>query len=222
MAERRSGAAAFRSSVRTYLDGLTKNVQLIQKSPATLSGRSATIPVTVQNNLVQGVKGLTLELTSSQPNRLDTGEPQEITVDGGHSQSFKFDTTANANGPVQVTAQLYTSDGKPYGRPMTFQVNVTEITSTIMLVIAGGVLLLVLAGVRIYLQRKRAAWGATATGPTVTAGPGTATETAVRTVTSRSSRVTASRTPVRKARTGPAQVRKWTVDRWRGRMAGDG
>ncbi|WP_167538251.1 DUF6049 family protein [Streptomyces albofaciens] len=154
-----AGAAAFRSSVRTYLDGLTKNVQLIQKSPATLSGRSATIPVTVQNNLVQGVKGLTLELTSSQPNRLDTGEPQEITVDGGHSQSFKFDTTANANGPVQVTAQLYTSDGKPYGRPMTFQVNVTEITSTIMLVIAGGVLLLVLAGVRIYLQRKRAAVG---------------------------------------------------------------
>lgn len=152
-----AGAAAFRSSVRTYLDGLTKNVQLIQKSDATLSGRSATIPVTVQNNLVQGVKNLTLELTSSQPNRLDTGEPQEITVDGGHSQSFKFDTTANANGPVQVTAQLYTSEGKPYGRPMTFQVNVTEITSTIMLVIAGGVLLLVLAGVRIYLQRKRAA-----------------------------------------------------------------
>ncbi|MFD7662539.1 DUF6049 family protein [Streptomyces sp. NPDC059788] len=151
-----AGAAAFRTSVRTYLDGLTKNVRLIQKSDATLSGRSATIPVTVQNNLVQGVKGLTLELTSSQPNRLDAGEPQEITVDGGHSQSFKFDTTANANGPVQVTAQLYTSEGKPYGRPMTFQVNVTEITSTIMLVIAGGVLLLVLAGVRIYLQRKRA------------------------------------------------------------------
>lgn len=151
-----AGAAAFRSSVRTYLDGLTKNVQLIQKSDATLSGRSATIPVTVQNNLVQGVKNLTLELTTSQPNRLDTGEPQEITVDGGHSQSFKFDTTANANGPVQVTAQLYTSEGKPYGLPMTFQVNVTEITSTIMLVIAGGVLLLVLAGVRIYLQRKRA------------------------------------------------------------------
>ncbi|MEU2788620.1 DUF6049 family protein [Streptomyces sp. NPDC007100] len=152
-----AGAAAFRASVHSYLDGLTKNVQLIQKSDATLSGRSATIPVTVQNNLVQGVKGLTLELTSSQPNRLDAGEPQQITVDGGHSQSFKFDTTANANGPVQVTAQLYTSDGKPYGRPMSFQVNVTEITSAIMLVIAVGVLLLVLAGVRIYLQRKRAA-----------------------------------------------------------------
>ncbi|MEV5485312.1 MULTISPECIES: DUF6049 family protein [Streptomyces] len=152
-----TGAKAFRHSVRSYLDGLTKKVHLIQKSEATLSGRSATIPVTVQNNLVQGVKDMTLKLTSSQPNRLDAGKPQTITVDGGHSQSFKFDTTANANGRAWVTAQLYTSDGKPYGDPMTFQVNVTEITATVMLVIAGGVLLLVLAGVRIYLQRKRAA-----------------------------------------------------------------
>ncbi|MGW1789112.1 DUF6049 family protein [Streptomyces tubercidicus] len=152
-----AGAAGFRHSVRSYLDGLTKKVRLIQKSGATLSGRSATIPVTVQNNLVQGVKDMTLKLTSSQPNRLDAGKAQQITVDGGHSQSFKFTTTANANGRAWVTAQLYTADGKPYGDPMTFQVNVTEITATVMLVIAGGVLLLVLAGVRIYLQRKRAA-----------------------------------------------------------------
>ncbi|MFH8567628.1 DUF6049 family protein [Streptomyces sp. NPDC017993] len=160
-----SGATGFRNSVRSYLSGLTKKVSLIQKSDATLSGRSATIPVTVQNNLVQGVEDMTLELSSSQPNRLDAGKPQRIKVDGGHSQSFKFDTTANANGRAWVTAQLYTSDGKPYGDPMTFQVNVTEITATVMLVIAGGVLLLVLAGVRIYLQRKRHAAESTEDGP---------------------------------------------------------
>ncbi len=34
---------------------------------------------------------------------------------------------------------------------------VTEITATVMLVIGGGVLLLVLAGFRMYTQRKRAA-----------------------------------------------------------------
>ncbi|WP_190233327.1 MULTISPECIES: DUF6049 family protein [Streptomyces] len=159
------GAAAFRTSVRSYLDSLTKKVHLIQKSEATLSGRSATIPVTVQNNLLQGVQNLTLELSSYQPNRLDAGEAQRIKVDGGHSQSFKFDTTANANGPVRVKAQLYAADGKPYGDPMTFEVNVTEITATVMLVIAGGVLLLVLAGVRIYLQRKRAASRRSEDGP---------------------------------------------------------
>ena len=40
---------------------------------------------------------------------------------------------------------------------VTFDVKVTEITATVMLVIAGGVLLLVLAGFRMYTQRKRAA-----------------------------------------------------------------
>ncbi len=34
---------------------------------------------------------------------------------------------------------------------------VTEVTATVMLVIGGGVLLLVLAGFRMYTQRKRAA-----------------------------------------------------------------
>ncbi|WP_079127407.1 DUF6049 family protein [Streptomyces sp. TP-A0874] len=150
-------ATVFRSSVQEHLSALTQGVRLIQKSKQTLSGRSATIPVTVENNLVQGVKGLKLKLTSSQPNRLDVGTEQPVLIEGEHSQSVKFPTTANANGFVWVKAQLYTEDGTPYGAPMTFQVNVTEITSTVMLVIAGGVLLLVLAGVRMYTQRKRRA-----------------------------------------------------------------
>ncbi|WP_431043266.1 DUF6049 family protein [Streptomyces sp. P1-3] len=151
------GASDFRASVKTYLSDLTKKVQLIPKSKITLSGRSATIPVTVQNNLLQNVEGLELRLSSSQRNRLAVGDPQPISVEGGHSQSVKFGTTAYANGRVRVTAQLFTADGQPYGEATSFEVNVTEATSTVILVIAGGVLLLVLAGVRIYIQRKRAA-----------------------------------------------------------------
>ncbi|MGQ4378826.1 DUF6049 family protein [Streptomyces sp. SAS_267] len=158
---RTTEAASFRRGVETYLDGLMGLVHLIQKSDAKLSGRSATIPVTVQNNLVQGVGHLMLRLTSQQPTRLEIGdEPydeQPIQVAGEHSQSVKFTTSTKANGPVQVVAQLYTEDGQPYGDPVPFEVKVTEITSTVMLVIGGGVLLLVLAGFRMYTQRKRAA-----------------------------------------------------------------
>ncbi|MGW1063829.1 DUF6049 family protein [Streptomyces aureus] len=153
-------AADFRQGVETYLDGLMGLVHLIQKSDAKLSGRSATIPVTVQNNLVQGVGHLVLRLTSQQPTRLKIGDgpydEQRIQVAGEHSQSVKFTTSTKANGPVQVVAQLYTEDGQPYGDPIPFEVKVTEITSTVMLVIGGGVLLLVLAGFRMYTQRKRA------------------------------------------------------------------
>jgi hypothetical protein len=158
---RTTEAAAFRRGVETYLDGLMGLVHLIQKSNAQLSGRSATIPVTVQNNLVQGVGHLVLRLTSQQPTRLEIGDDpydeQPIQVAGEHSQSVKFTTSTKANGPVQVVAQLYTEDGQPYGDPVPFEVKVTEITSTVMLVIGGGVLLLVLAGFRMYTQRKRAA-----------------------------------------------------------------
>ncbi|MBT2382776.1 DUF6049 family protein [Streptomyces sp. ISL-11] len=160
----RRGAAEFREAVQSYLFKLTRQVQLIKKSDATLSGRSATIPVTVQNSLLQEIDGLRLVLESSQPNRLKVDASQPVKVDGGHSQSVKFETRANANGPVQVTAQLYTDDGQPYGEPMTFTVHVTSITPMVLLVIAGGVLLLILAGLRIYIQRKRSAARGTSDG----------------------------------------------------------
>ncbi|MFI6084499.1 DUF6049 family protein [Streptomyces sp. NPDC051217] len=156
-----TGAREYRDSVNRYLESLASEVQLIQKSELTLSGRSATIPVTVQNQLLQGVDDLVLRLHSTNATRLklDDGSAvaeQPIKVDGGHTQVVKFTGAANANGPVELRAQLYTTDGRPYGGPMTFQVRVSELTPTVMLVIAGGVLLLVLAGVKMYSQRKRA------------------------------------------------------------------
>ncbi|MFD4256971.1 DUF6049 family protein [Streptomyces sp. NPDC058534] len=158
---RATEADSFRDGVKRYLDGLTGRVRLIDKSETKLSGRSATIPVTVQNNLVQDVGPLVLRLTSTNPTRLEIDgadyEEQPISVSGGHSQSVKFTTSANANGRATVIAQLYTMDGRKYGDPVTFDVKVTEITATVMLVIGGGVLLLVLAGFRMYTQRKRAA-----------------------------------------------------------------
>ncbi|MFD3582154.1 DUF6049 family protein [Streptomyces sp. NPDC058683] len=158
---RGSEADSFRTGVESWLDSLIGQVKLIDKSETKLSGRSATIPVTVQNNLVQGVDHLVLRLTSTMPTRLEIGGKayyeQPVEVSGGHTQSVKFSTSANANGRVEVIAQLYTEDGQEYGDPVRFDVKVTEVTPTVMLVIGGGVLLLVLAGFRMYTQRKRAA-----------------------------------------------------------------
>ncbi|WP_330282870.1 DUF6049 family protein [Streptomyces sp. NBC_00588] len=154
-------AQSFRTSVEDHLDVLASQVKLIDKSDIKLSGRSATIPVTVQNNLVQGVDHLVLRLTSTSPTRLQIGghayDEQPIAVSGEHSQTVKFTTSAKANGQATVVAQLYTEDGQEYGNAVTFDVKVTEFTATVMLVIGGGFLLLVLAGFRMYTQRKRAA-----------------------------------------------------------------
>ncbi|MEU9474304.1 DUF6049 family protein [Streptomyces sp. NPDC048191] len=170
---RNTEADSYRDGVERWLDDLADQVKLIDKSETKLSGRSATIPVTVQNNLVQPVGHLVLRLTSTMPTRLKIGGKayyeQPVEISGGHSQSVKFTTSANANGRVTVIAQLYTQDGQKYGDAVTFDVKVTEITPTVMLVIGGGVLLLVLAGFRMYTQRKRAAARQAEDG-----GPGTA------------------------------------------------
>ncbi|SED11930.1 hypothetical protein SAMN05216483_3170 [Streptomyces sp. 2131.1] len=160
-------AQQYRDSVRTYLQGLVGEVQLVPKSDITLSGRSATIPVTVQNRLLQDVDDLVLRLKSDNATRLKLNDggstaEQPIQIGAGHSQSVKFDAAANINGQVQMTAQLYTKDGTPYGEEMAFTVKVSEITPTVLLVIAGGLLLLVLAGIRMYAHRKRANGGGAA------------------------------------------------------------
>ncbi|MDX2390122.1 DUF6049 family protein [Streptomyces sp. DK15] len=151
----------YREQVQQYLIGLTEKVKVIPKSDATLSGHSATIPVSVQNSLVQDVHNLVLRVKSANPTRLmfgDSGESeQEVVVQGGHSQTVKFTANATASGPVEVTAQLFTKEGVPYGKERTFTVDATEITPTVMLVMAGGVLLLVLAGIKMYASRKRVA-----------------------------------------------------------------
>ncbi|KUO00390.1 DUF6049 family protein [Streptomyces caeruleatus] len=157
---RSAEAADYRNGIEAYVDSLAGQVTLIDKSETKLSGRSATIPVTVQNNLVQGVDHLVLRLTSMSPRRLeidgDAFSEQDVAVSGGHSQTVKFTTSAQANGQATVVAQLFTEDGQPYGKRVTFDVKVTEFTATVMLVIGGGFLLLVLAGFRMYTQRKRA------------------------------------------------------------------
>lgn len=151
----------YRDQVQRYLVRLTEKVNIIPKSDATLSGHSATIPVTVQNSLVQDTHNLVLRVRSANPTRLmfgDSGEAQqEVAIQGGHSQTVKFPANATASGPVEVTAQLFTTDGVPYGKARKFTVEATEVTPTVMLVIAGGVLLLVLAGIKMYASRKRVA-----------------------------------------------------------------
>ncbi|MCX4549542.1 DUF6049 family protein [Streptomyces sp. NBC_01387] len=166
------GARTYRDEVQDYLLSLTGQVQIVQKSAMTLSGRSATIPVTVQNKLLQPTQHLVLQLRSTSPTRLQLGNDkaaiaeQPLKIAGGHSQTVKFTTSINANGPVQVYAQLFTEDGTPYGtaKAMPFTVTVSEMTPTVMLVIAGGVLLLVLAGIKMYTHRKRTAARAAGTG----------------------------------------------------------
>ncbi|NUS13421.1 MAG: hypothetical protein HOY69_18805 [Streptomyces sp.] len=152
-----SGAEGYRDAIGFYLQDLISSVHIIEKTTLTLSGRSGTIPVTVKNELSQPVN-LVLKLTSGANIRLGIKDSkQPITIEGGHTRTLKFQTKASANGTVWITAHLYTVDNRLYGNTVTFDVHINKVTDLVMLIIGAGLLLLVLAGVRIYRQRKKQA-----------------------------------------------------------------
>lgn len=161
--------SAYRQNASDYLDNLYGAVSILHKpnNSITLSGSgSATIPITVQNDLPQPVLNLEVELTSSSPTRLSLGKETPsskilpVRANGDTVQTLRFPVKATANGQVDMVAQLYTTtDQKPYGGAVGFTVNIKQLRNGVIAVVAGGVLLVLLAGVRLYSKRKHAQVG---------------------------------------------------------------
>ncbi len=150
---------AYRTGLQDYLNNLVTAVKLTPKSLTTLPGDTGTLLVSVKNDLNQAVVNLEVRLTSGQLNRLNVGPPESIVLDATTSRTLRFPAKAQVNGSVQMTAQLYTTgpDAQPYGSPVTFTVEVTSVTQGVLYVIGCGVVLILLAAGRFYLQRKKRA-----------------------------------------------------------------
>ncbi|WP_158713925.1 DUF6049 family protein [Kitasatospora aureofaciens] len=147
----------YRRGVDKYLTELTNAVQVPKKTVVTLAGNTGQLQVSVRNDLTQTVTNLKLRLTSSQPNRLRVGKDEDLVLPASQSVTLRFNAEARNNGPVTMTAQLYTTgpDPRPYGDPQVFRVEVTSVTNGVLYVFAGAAVLLVLAALRFFRQRKR-------------------------------------------------------------------
>ncbi|MFJ4191687.1 DUF6049 family protein [Kitasatospora sp. NPDC089509] len=148
---------AYRTGVGKYLIELRDAVQVPKKNVVTLAGDTGQLQVSVRNDLTQTVTNLKLRLTSNQPNRLAVGDEMALVLPASQSVTLRFNAQARSNGPVQMTAQLYTTgpDSRPYGDPQPFTVEVTSVTNGVLYVFAGAAVLLVLAALRFVRQRKR-------------------------------------------------------------------
>ncbi|BFV58048.1 DUF6049 family protein [Kitasatospora sp. CMC57] len=151
--------SSYRAGVQNYLDSLTGAVKLTPKSMVTLAGDTGVVLVSIKNDLNQAVGNLQVKLVSSQPNRVNVSLQQNVLLEATTSQTLRFQARARNNGGVQMTAQLVTTgpNPQPYGKPVVFTVDVTSVTSGVLYVIGGGVLLILLAAVRFTLQRRKRA-----------------------------------------------------------------
>ncbi|MET8622359.1 DUF6049 family protein [Kitasatospora sp. NPDC004669] len=147
----------YREGVTKYLKELTGAVKVPPKTVVTLAGNTGQLQVSVKNDLSQTVTNLKLKLTSTQPNRLNVSQPEELVIPAAQSVTLRFQAEAHNNGPVTMTAQLWTTGPNPqkYGEPQTFRVEVTSVTNGVLYVFAGAGVLLLLAALRFVRQRKR-------------------------------------------------------------------
>jgi hypothetical protein len=151
------GARSYGRGVAGYLSASIGSVRLVPKSMVTVAGDSVTIPVTVDNGLQQDLTGVELRVVSSIPERLrPVRGTVAVQVAGAVSRTVRVRLSAQANGPVRLTARLHiTSDGQPWGDPITFTADVRSVSSGAIALVGGGGLLIVLAAT-LRLRRTRA------------------------------------------------------------------
>ncbi|MGY0485628.1 DUF6049 family protein [Streptomyces sp. WG-D5] len=156
-AEEDAAQRTFQRRTTDFLSTSVTSLRLVPKTTVTVTSGDASIPVTVDNALQQPVSGLELRVTSSDSERLRVNEGEiAVSAAGSASHTSQIDVTAKANGKAQLTARLYTtSDGKPWGDEMTFEVDVTSVSSGAIAVVAAGVGLIVLAAVFRMRQMRR-------------------------------------------------------------------
>ncbi|MBO1333597.1 DUF6049 family protein [Streptomyces sp. VRA16 Mangrove soil] len=155
-----SDQETFQQRTSDFLSTSVASLRLVPKTTVTLTSGDATVPVTVDNGLQQPVSGLELRVSSSDAERLKVNDGTlSVEAAGSASHTSQVGVTAKANGKARITAQLYTtSDGRPWGDPMTFEVDVTSVSSGAIAVVAAGVGLIVLAAAfRMHQVRRRRA-----------------------------------------------------------------
>ncbi|MFD0274958.1 DUF6049 family protein [Kitasatospora sp. NPDC127111] len=148
--------SVYRKGVKDYLDELTEAVNVPKKTSITFAGDTGVLQVSVRNDLTQPVTNLKLVLTPLQANRLKVHPAEELVLPASQSVTLRFPAEAQNNGPVSVTARLWTTgpNPRPYGPEQTFTVEVTSVTNGVLYVFGGGLVLLLLAALRFFRQRK--------------------------------------------------------------------
>ncbi|OIV37226.1 hypothetical protein BIV57_11945 [Mangrovactinospora gilvigrisea] len=150
-----SGERAFEKETNDYLDDLAGAVRIAPKSSTiTLSGQSATIPVTVLNNLEQTVQ-VVVRMQSDQPTRVTVGDGHRLNIPPRTNRQVEFPTTATTNGRAVVTVRLYDLQGKAYGPTQRITINVTSAGNSVLIVVGLGLLIVVVAIIRMYRKRAR-------------------------------------------------------------------
>lgn len=138
-------------AVRASLDRQRDKVQVLTRGPLLLAGSTGTVPVTIANNLSDRSVTLNLAVIPRNHAWLEIGDyTKQLQIDPRHKVTVKVPMTAVATGVTQVTLQLLTPDGTPYGDAVNVKVKANGYGTTALAITGGAFAVLFLAvGVRL-------------------------------------------------------------------------
>lgn len=144
-----------------YLRSLTSQVvdaesqiSLLVSPSITLASRSGRFPITLVNDAAVDVV-VGVEFTSQNSSRLRVEDIEPVILTAGEKRTFTPTALATANGRLQVSAALVTTEGSTVGDPATTIVDVTNVGALGWTVIGAGGVLLVAALVRARWRGRR-------------------------------------------------------------------
>lgn len=124
-------------------------VTIAGASFVTLSSESGRFPLTVTNGLDISVT-VSVEVRAQDP-AFEIEPLKPIVLEPGRQRDVEVVTRAKGSGLTAVTARLSTSSGRPFGRPVEFDLRATQIGLVIWVVFALAASVIVVAsGLRIY------------------------------------------------------------------------
>lgn len=148
-------ARAYVEQVRQAVNAQMGKISITGKGqPRLLAGTNGNVAISVQNRIGRRVE-LSIDVRSNDPRRLviDTYR-REISIEDGNTTTIQVPMRAPNGGDAQITVQLATRNGVPYGDPVVLKVSATGYTG-IAAVIVGGALTVMLAAVVLRILRTR-------------------------------------------------------------------
>lgn len=135
---------------------VSESVRVVSSGSITVSGSSGTIPVTIEN---LGTLPVTVGLSmTSQPPQLFQAEPVEpIRIEPQRRTSVEVTAQVAAAGPVPVTVQVTTPEGRPFGDPGVLVVRSSAYADAARILVRVALVALLLAVVVHGVRRARRA-----------------------------------------------------------------
>ena len=149
-------AAELAARLREQTRGTVDAVQVVPGSRVALVAAQAALPVTVVNDLATEVN-LVLQVRSRSPRLQVPQTLVPVTVQPGRRAVVDVPVVAVASGPVEVSSQLMTVDGRPWGPGSSISVTVATQAEGRVLTGVGIVVgvLFVLGAARAFVRNRR-------------------------------------------------------------------